>query len=233
MKPTDTSSESDTIENDVPEYEREKWRRLQFTEDREYELRLREIKLKERREKRSQLTNPLVLAIVAAALAALGNGVVAWVNAENQRIVEENRASLSREIESQKMESLVMIEFLKSSTSCEGVDKLNAALGVGLVPDSNRRAEIEQFILSVSQSNQCKTSSKSESPSTVEPIYVTRNTGWLGGGHNQPQQCRILRSVLESEYPDSSILLESSSEKSKKDWLGRVEYMYFCTFKVQ
>ncbi|WP_139349862.1 hypothetical protein [Thioalkalivibrio denitrificans] len=229
------SAEAEANAHASLEFERTKYEAIQEKEDREYQLRLRELELREREANRSQLKNPLVLAIVAATLAAIGNGVVAWVNADNQRKVEENRESLSKELESRRVESLAMLEVLKSEAPCDGVSKLQVALDIGLVSDSNRQAELRQFLSASSDSNQCPQATVDSKPivAPVEPITVSLSTGWLGGGHNQLQQCRILRSAVESEYPDRTILLVGSSEESKKDFLGRVEYKYFCTFEVQ
>lgn len=226
------SPEAEANKDASLEFEKAKWEGIQASEDREYQLRVRELELREREASRSKLMNPLVLAIVAATLAAIGNGVVAWVNADNQRKVEENRESLSKELESKRVESLAMLEVLKSEAPCDGVAKLQVALDIGLVSDSNRQAELKQFLSASSDSNKCSQPTV-VTEAIVEPITVSLSTGWLGGGHNQPQQCRILRSTLESKYPDKTILLAGSSEQSKKDFLGRVEYKYFCTFKVQ
>ena len=57
------------------EFEREKWRD-------EYELRNMKCELKERDTSRSRWSSPLVLAVLAAAVAAGGNALVTWLNGQ-------------------------------------------------------------------------------------------------------------------------------------------------------
>jgi hypothetical protein len=38
--------------------------------------------------------------------------------------------------------------------------------------------------------------------------------------------------VQINKYPGKAVHLKSSSEQSKKDFLGRVEYLYLCTFEI-
>ncbi len=62
-------------------------RRLEFDEkkaEQEHQIRLREIGLKEAENKRSRWSSPLVLSIIAAAIAAGGNGYISWLNGANQ-----------------------------------------------------------------------------------------------------------------------------------------------------
>jgi hypothetical protein len=63
------------------EFEREKWRG-------KYELRKREIEIKEREASRSRWSSPLVLAVLAAAIAALGNGAAIWLTGKAQLNLE-------------------------------------------------------------------------------------------------------------------------------------------------
>ena len=61
--------------------------------EQEREDNLREIAIKENEYNRSRWNNPLVVAIFAASLAATGNAVVAYFNANAQRAADRNKAS--------------------------------------------------------------------------------------------------------------------------------------------
>ena len=102
------STESETAR------ERELWRE-------ELRLKERELALKESEHQRSRWTNPLVLAVVAAALAALGNAVVALINGSqqraleaSQRALEETRANNEQVIEETKEEAVRILEVIKA-----------------------------------------------------------------------------------------------------------------------
>jgi hypothetical protein len=75
-----------------PDFETKKW-------ESEFALREREVKLKEtdtalklKEAERSRYASPLVLAIIATALAAGGNAFVAWYNSAAQNKLEDQKA---------------------------------------------------------------------------------------------------------------------------------------------
>lgn len=70
--------------------------------EQEHQVRLKELDLKHDENRRSRWSNPLVLGIIAAAIAAAGNGYVSWLNAENQLTVERTRYSGQKELERAK-----------------------------------------------------------------------------------------------------------------------------------
>jgi hypothetical protein len=80
-------------------FEREKWesdlrlreRELALKES-EHKLKALELRIKRKDERGSRWTNPLVLAVLAATLAAAGNAVVAYINGVEQRSLENSRA---------------------------------------------------------------------------------------------------------------------------------------------
>jgi len=101
------------------EFDREKWRA-------ETEVRARELALKEREQAnkdaelalrrdeqaRSRWTNPLVVAILAAALAAVSNAVIAVVNGKLQRALEASKRDAELAIEESKAESVRILEMM-------------------------------------------------------------------------------------------------------------------------
>ena len=80
------------------EFEREKWRA-------DMALRERELTLKERDSARARWSNPLALAVFAAAVAAAGNAAVTWLNGQEERTVETLRSVQSQSLEERKSEA--------------------------------------------------------------------------------------------------------------------------------
>jgi hypothetical protein len=84
-------------------FEREKW-------EAELELRRSEIALKREELNRSRLFNPLTLAVIAAAVAAIGNFVVTWINSHEQRRLEWDRAEITRGINKEQSQATLNLE---------------------------------------------------------------------------------------------------------------------------
>jgi hypothetical protein len=193
--------------------------------EQEYQIRLKEIELKEAENHRSRWSSPLVLSIIAASIAAVGNGYISLLNGDNQQRIEATRNASLKEIEQEKAEAARILEATKAASPEEAAKKIRFLIDVGLISDPNRQAALEAYI----KPKPSQTSSTQE----TKPIFERYASGWLGGGNNQADQCRIGRSVITQKYPDKSVLLKSSSEESKKDLFGRVEYQYFCLFEIR
>ncbi|MET1112135.1 MAG: hypothetical protein ABWX67_11475 [Allosphingosinicella sp.] len=84
--------------------------RQQALAESEQALRKADLDLRRAEQDRSRWTSPLVLAIVAAAIAALGNAVVAFVNGRQQRELERDRAEANRALEREKAENQLKLE---------------------------------------------------------------------------------------------------------------------------
>jgi hypothetical protein len=203
-------------------------RRLELEEkktEQEYLVRLKEIGLKEADARRSRWSNPLVLSIVAATIAAAGNAYISWLNGSNQLAVESTRNAALREIEQEKAEAERILEATKSSSPGDAEEKLKFLIAVGLIANPNRQAALEAYLTSEARGT---ASSSGDSPLTEG--YAS---GWLGGGNNQLDQCNIGRAVVAQKHPGKYVLLKSSYEQSRRDIFGRVEYRYLCNFEVR
>lgn len=202
-------------------------RRLQLDEkkaEQEYQIRLKELDFKREELRRSRWSSPLVLGIIAAAIAAAGNAYVSWLSAENQLTVESTKYSAQKEIERSKYEADRILEATKGSDPKSAAARIKFLIEIGLISDPNRQAALDAYIKSGDQST--------PPPQNKNTITEQYQSGWLGGGNNQTDQCALGRAVVAQKYPGKTILLKSSSEQSKKDVFGRVEYKYFCTFEV-
>lgn len=224
------NSSSDTPKNDdCPDREIE-LRRLALEElvaEQDYRIRLKELAMREATTRSSRWSNPLVLSIIAAAVAAAGNAYVSWLSGANRLAVEATRNSSQQEIEKERAEAERILEATKAKNPEESAERIRFLIEVGLISDPNRQAALEAYL----EPKQPQTSA-TVTPS-AESIVETYASGWLGGGNNQADQCRIGRAVVSQKHPGRTVLLKSSSEESKKDLLGRVEYRYFCEFEIK
>jgi len=100
-----------------PVSEREKfeaeqaWRNgQQRLAEHDQDLRRMDLALRREESRGSRWTNPLVLAIIAAAIAALGNAIVALLNGIQQRRLEKERADASRALEREKAKNQIELE---------------------------------------------------------------------------------------------------------------------------
>ena len=126
-------------EQSAIEFEREKWRG-------EYELREREIKVKEREASRSRWSSPLVLAVLAAAIAALGNAAAIWLTGRSQHDLETTKAEQTRVLEEGKAEAARILEMIKTGDPEKAADNLKFLVDAGLISDADRRKNIQNFL---------------------------------------------------------------------------------------
>jgi len=126
-------------EQSALEFERQKWRD-------EYELREREIKVKEREASRSRWSSPLVLAVLAAAIAALGNAAAIWLTGRSQHDLETTKAEQTRVLEEGKAEAARILEMIKTGDPEKAADNLKFLLDAGLISDADRRKNIQNFL---------------------------------------------------------------------------------------
>src|SRR5262245_56309250 len=102
------------------DFEQEKWRA-------ETAMRTREVSAKERDTASSQWRSPLVVAVLAAAAAALGNAVVAVVNGSQQVTLENSKAESAR-----------ILEMTKTGSTEAAANNLNFLLDAGLITEPDR-----------------------------------------------------------------------------------------------
>ena len=122
--------------------EREKWqaecnfreRELRRSEV-ETDIKREELKLRRDELGRSRLTNPLFLAVAAAAIAAAGNGYVAYTNGISQR-----------ELEDRKSEQARIQEMIKTGDPDTAARNLQFLVDSGLIADPDRVAALKQYL---------------------------------------------------------------------------------------
>jgi hypothetical protein len=120
-------------------WEQQKWRE-------EYQLRSRELDLKEKEQQRSTLSSPLVIAIIAATLAALGNAVVAGINGRLQRQIEQTRATETLRLEESRSEAGRILEMIKTGEPDKAAGNLKFLVETGLIANADRAAQIRRYL---------------------------------------------------------------------------------------
>ena len=95
--------------------ERERFEAEQAVKQRELAVAEGDLALRRAAAEESRWTSPLVLAVLAAAIAAAGNAAVAYLNGGQQRRLEETRAGANRELEREKAEAQIELEREKAA----------------------------------------------------------------------------------------------------------------------
>ncbi|MEH3063116.1 MAG: hypothetical protein PGN33_10290 [Methylobacterium radiotolerans] len=210
------------------QFEREKWQKDCEFRERDFVLRSREIAIQEseletkrNEQKRAIWTNPLVLALSAATVAAFANVFVALHNADAQRTLEQSQAEHAR-----------IVNAITGDANA-ALEKLRFLLNTHLIMDETTRHYILTYIDTQQVTNPPAVTTQTPPPpatSTVKRVAV--ESGWLDGGHNQAEVCGGFMNDLKAKNPGAAINLVNSSEDSHKDFLGHVTYKYHCAFDV-
>jgi poly(3-hydroxybutyrate) depolymerase len=134
-------SESDPSSADAAklEFEREKWAA-------EVALRTRELEIREREQHRSRWSNPLVLAILAAAVAAFGNLAVSWLNGSQQLTAQQQSNRAQEALEAFKADSARLLEMIKTHDPDKAAENLSFLLEAGLITNENTRKLLTTFL---------------------------------------------------------------------------------------
>jgi len=120
-------------------WEQQKWRD-------EYQLKIRELDLKQKEQQRSNWSNPLVVAILAAAVAGLSNAFVAMINGRLQRQIEESKAAESLRIEESRSEAGRILEMIKTGEPDKAAGNLKFLIDTGLINNEERVAQIQRYL---------------------------------------------------------------------------------------
>jgi hypothetical protein len=137
------------------DFEREKWlveielRRRELTlKEREQDNRDAELEIKRRDLANSKWRSPLVVAILVAAVAALGNAGVTVVNGTLQRELENTKRDAELKVEESKAESDRILEMIKTQSTEEAAKNLTFLLDTSLVSDPVRAPKIRAWLAS-------------------------------------------------------------------------------------
>ncbi|MGA7383501.1 MAG: hypothetical protein WBW81_02040 [Methylocella sp.] len=115
-------------------FEREKWQADIELRNKEFSLKEKELDLRYNEQRRSRWSSPLVLAVVGATLAALGNAAVTYFGGASQRKIEEAKA-----------ESLRILEMIKTTPN-QAAANLRFLLETKLISNEKLRSDITAYL---------------------------------------------------------------------------------------
>ena len=114
--------------------------------ERELQLREREVEIRQKEVASSGWRSPLVVAIMAATLAGIGNASVALVNGYFQRNLESDKANQARNLELMKTEQARILEMIKTGDEEKAASNLSFLLKSHLITDEKTRADLIQYL---------------------------------------------------------------------------------------
>jgi hypothetical protein len=143
------------------EFEREKWadevrlrereidaRAIEATaKAREQENHADQVKFNQEEARRTKWTNPLVVAVLAAAVAGAGNAFVALINGQAQRRSEEAKLTGQIRTEQIKADQALILEAIKANSDPDkAAANLTFFVETALIADEQRRKELQTFL---------------------------------------------------------------------------------------
>jgi len=127
------------VEHTTDEFERN-------LKEREIAIKEKELLFKQEDARRARWSNPLVLAIIGAVLAATGNIVVTLYSGIAQRELENDREKAAHQLEREKAEGLLILEVIKTADPKKAADNLDFLVKTALIGDKVRRDGITDYI---------------------------------------------------------------------------------------
>src|SRR3569833_2569545 len=109
-------------------------------------LREREVEIRQKEVASSGWRSPLVVAIMAATLAGIGNASVALVNGYFQRNLESDKANQARNLELMKTEQARILEKIKTGEEEKAASNLSFLLKSHLITNEKTRADLIQYL---------------------------------------------------------------------------------------
>jgi hypothetical protein len=190
----------------------------------EFEFRKGEARANAKKADFSRWSNPLVVSILTVAATGLLNVVSVLMTNNGQTELESSKHNHELRVEADKATRMIL------SSIGELQDQAQICRRMRYIDDTNF-TDTPAFASSIKNyiSQKCETT---VTPPAEPRIVVPWTSDWLGGGRTQPEQCGIGQADTQKQYPGRRVVVTSSGEDSRKDWLGRVTYRYFCSFEV-
>lgn len=89
---------------------------------------------------------PLIIAIITAGAAAASNAYVAWYNAKQQRLLEQEKSSATLKAQELRSQHERVLEVIKTGNTAKAAENLEFALRVGLFTEPEMREKIGAFL---------------------------------------------------------------------------------------
>ena len=123
-----------------------RWERECDFRSREIEIKELEAKCKQRELAASRWVNPLVVAILAATLAALGNLLTTYWNGEQQRSAEVRAAEIQRKVDIARAEESRVLAMLHATSTDQAAENLAFLIETGLISDEALVGRVKGFL---------------------------------------------------------------------------------------
>lgn len=205
--------------------DREKWETEKALREREISIKEREqvtneaeLKLKEKEQLTSQWQNPLIVAIIAAALAVVGNAVLAFTNGLQQR-----------RLEAEKSEQQRILEMIKTGNADKVAENLRFLLAAGLISDPSLQARLQTFL-----DNRNPGSGPSLPSSSYEkehPSFKDVSSEWLATSKRPDESVNAVwvrftskakkkySAIHVFQHPSGPYILLCSPDKDREDFM--------------
>jgi hypothetical protein len=103
--------------------------------EREQAAKERDLDLKAAQAKSDKWRNPIMIAIFAGAIAAMGNSAVSFFNSEQER-----------QLEAQKAEQTRILEMIKTGDPDKAAQNLEFLVNAGLIDDTGRKEKLQKYL---------------------------------------------------------------------------------------
>ena len=233
------------------EFEKKKWEDEKELRRQENLLKQAEMDAKVKEQTALRVLIPVAAVIVGAILAGAANVAVEMTKGIEESKIEDKKerdghtlqdekGKADRQLERDKAEGARIAAAIKGDAD-QTKDNLKLLVDVGLIEDEKRKARLIEYFKSRPGGQGAGAVPSPPSPEPPQPPQpqseatrdiVRYQSGWVGGGHNQNDECEKGRQLLQGRFAGKTLKLLSSDEQNNKDFLGHVTYNYGCVFQV-
>lgn len=205
--------------------DREKWETEKALREREISIKEREqvtkeaeLQLKAKEQSSSQWQNPLILAIIAAALAIAGNAILAFINGRQQRTLEAEKSEQQR-----------ILEMIKTGNADKAAENLRFLLAAGLISDVELEARLQTFLDKRNPGS--GPSLPSSSYEKEHPSFTNVSSQWLANSKRPDESVNAIWVKFTSKakktysaihvfrHPSGPYILLVSADKDRDDFM--------------
>lgn len=154
----------------VQKLDRDKFDADQRLKEQELRFKDRELSVRELESRRARWTNPLVLAVLGAALAALGNIAVSFYSGYQQRQIEKLKNDETQLLEQGKAEAALVLEVVKTADPDKAATNLKFLADVKLLTKSETREAVLAYV----KSRPAGSGISLPAPTTASPDILSR-----------------------------------------------------------
>jgi len=103
--------------------------------EREIQIKAEEVELKRSEAEKNSRLGPILIAVWTAAIAALGNGVVTWINGQQMHLLEREKA-----------QSAVILEVVKTNSPDKAASNLAFLVDIGVISQEQAGERLQKYL---------------------------------------------------------------------------------------